>query len=133
MKSYYYVNLIDTDNVRFEGDTFIIDLQGRSFKSVKVFSGVVSLSTHTFNPALRLHSYTSNGFSSDRKQPVICLFNDVYEVSGSDWRYNHGESPTYYISETLQHLIFSFTDGAGNVLPPISTQMELILELEESE
>jgi len=126
---YYYVNLADNDVV-IEGNNIKINLNGKSFKTVKVLNAVISLSVETFNPVLKLATYTGNGFSSDRMAPAICLFNHLTQVFGADWRYTHDETPVYNISESLSELEFYITDGT-NVLNPVTVSLQFVLELDD--
>jgi len=129
MKYYYYVNLADNDVV-IEGNDIKINLNGMSFKSVKVLNAVISLNADTFNPVLKLLTYTGNGFSTDRMSPAICLFNNLVRVDANDWRYSHDETPIYNISESLSILVFNITDGA-TILNPVGVSLQFILELDD--
>lgn len=129
VKYYYYVNLADNDVV-IEGNNIKINLNGKSFKTVKVLNAVISLSVETFNPVLKLATYTGNGFSSDRMSPAICLFNHLVRISANDWRYTHDDTPVYNISESLSELEFYITDGT-NVLNPVTVSLQFVLELDD--
>ena len=130
VKYYYYVNLVDND-VTVEGNEFKVSLNGKSFRSVKVLSSVISLNSETFNPCLKLNTYSGNGFSSDRMSPTICLYNKLVQVDATDWRYSHDETPVYFISESLADLKFQITDGSGNIINPVTASLQFILELDD--
>ena len=135
VKSYYYVNFFDVDNglLRFDQGSFIVDLNGKSFKKVRVQNCVLQTSSHTFNPALHLVTYTGNGFSTDRKSPVIFLFTELNEITGTDYRYtNSSEHPIYHIEPSLRELEFNIIDGTnGLVINPASIGLQMVLELDD--
>ena len=132
VKYYYYFNLGDPE-ISLEGNDIKLNLNGMSFKSVKVLNSVISVDQDTFNPTLRLGTYTGNGFSADRMSPVICLFNKLYKVSDTDWRYTHDDTPNYNISESLAQLSFYITDGTynNNIINPTTVSLQMVLELDD--
>lgn len=143
MKNYYFVSATGTETnvVKMGAETFTVDLLGKSYKSIKVISSSVSIEGSVqYSINLRLHSYTGNGLSSDRTQPILAMYKynttAGVDVGGGTIRatdfYDLQEvTPIYYISETLNQLVFSFTGSFDNVLDPNLVQFEFMLELEE--
>lgn len=132
MKSYYYVNVIHGDNVRIDGDNnIIVSLQGKQFKSVKVHSASIIADSSVFGLALRLNTYSGNGFSTNRKGVVSCLFESTSKHGTTDYRYSiSSPSPEYFISETLNELSFSIIDGIDTVQAPVANFETILLLLE---
>ena len=143
MKSYYFVSATGTETnvVKMGAETFSVDLLGKSYKSIKVISSSVSIEgTVQYSINLRLHSYTGNGLSSDRKQPILAMYKyditaDVDVGAGTirstDFYDLQEVTPTYYISESLNQLVFSFTGSFDNIIDPNIVQFEFMLEMEE--
>lgn len=135
MKSYYYVNVLHVDNVRAEGNDIIVSLQGRSFKSVSLHSAMFVSNNEYDGLALRLNTYSGNGFSTNRTGVTMCIFDNVVPTT-NQYRYSitTSPSPTYFINETLNELNFSIIDDE-DVLHPLADfqSVILILELEECE
>lgn len=131
MKSYYYVKLGDTDNVRVDGNDLIISLQGRRFQSVKVCTACFS-SQHEYEcPIIRLNTFSGNGFSSDRRGVALCMLQEFHETN---LLYKYGlnmEGKPYIISPTLQEISLTLIDSLGVVIPPANLHsFHFILELD---
>jgi len=131
MKSYYYVKLGDTDNVRVDGNDLIVSLQGKTFQSVKVCTACFSSQSEYECPIIRLNTYSGNGFSSDRKGVALCMLQEFHETNVL---YKYGlnmEGKPYFISPTLQEISLTLIDSLGVVIPPANLHsFHFILELD---
>ena len=135
VKSYYYVNLSDLDNglLRFNGEgSLIVDLNGKSFKKVRVLNCVFEAALNTYNPALHLVSYTGNGFTTDRQSPVIFLFTNFNQITGTDVRYtnNTENNPIYHIEPSLRELEFKLINGSDAEVID-ADYLQMVLELDD--
>lgn len=131
VKYYYYVNYDDSDIVS-EGNIVKIPLNGKSFKKVKVLNAFLGHDVDIWNPVLRMDTFSGNGFTSDRRGVALCLFDNVYRVSASDWRYSATQTPEYHISDSLSELHIYLAGGAGAIIGPADiTNLQFILELDD--
>ena len=143
MKHYYFISATGTETniVKMGTESFSVDLLGKNYKSIKVISSSVSIEGSVqYSINLRLHSYTGNGFSSDRTQPILAMYKynttagvDVGggTIRATDFYDLQENTPTYYISQSLNQLVFSFTGSFDNVITPNLVQFEFMLEMEE--
>jgi len=155
MKQYYYVNSFDVllnGGITIDPDllTFRVDLLGKNYKSVKVVNATLS-TNHVvqFSIDLCLESYTGNGLSTDRRYPICATFKydkttgvitDPTATPPTVVQFDFYEpedfTPEYFISPSLNQLVFSFvgTSGTGKdtlLLTPEDMKFTFMLELEE--
>ena len=155
MKQYYYVNSFDVllnGGITIDPDllTFRVDLLGKNYKSVKVVNATLSTNYDVqFSIDLCLESYTGNGLSTDRRYPICATFRYVQTagvitdptatpptVTPFDFYEPEDFTPEYFISPSLNELVFSFvgTSGTGKdtlLLTPEDMKFTFMLELEE--
>ena len=131
MKSYYYVNTTHGDNVRIDGDNnLIVSLQGKHFKSVRVHLATIIADSLMDGLALRLNTYSGNGFSTNRLGVLACLFEGTIFFA-TVYRYSLSTpAPDYFISETLNELSFSIIDGINTIQPPVANFESILILLE---
>ena len=131
VKYYYYVNFLDNE-VSFEGDKIIVQLNGKSFSKIKVLNACFNYNVDIFSPSLKLDTFSGNGFSSDRMGVALCLFDNLVRISANDWRYSTTQTPEYHISPTLNQLTVYVADGAGTIISPVGiSNLQFILELDD--